>query len=90
MIIEGLLTIVKNLLFMLFSVFNLPSLPETLLTSLNSFLDLIFNNLSLIGFFIRPTTFKILVPVAIILINFKHIYKVFMWILRKIPFLNIS
>lgn len=90
MIIEMLLNLVKTILFAILSIFNLPSLPSDLLDSLDTFLDLIFDNLSLIGLFIRPTTFKIIVPVALVLMNFEVIYKVSMWILRKIPFLNIK
>ena len=63
--------------------------PEDLLNSLYSFLDLIFENLTLLGFFIRPTTLTIVIPLLIILINFDKIYKFVMWILKKIPMLNI-
>lgn len=90
MIIEFLLNVVKTILQAILSLFNLPSLPDELIASLNTFFDLIFENLSLIGFFVRPATFKLLVPLALILINFKHIYNITMWILRKIPFLNIE
>ena len=56
----------------------------------NNFLDLIFNNLTLLGFFIRPTTLTIVIPILIILLNFEEIYKFVMWILKKIPVLNIK
>lgn len=90
MIIQLLLNLIKNILLAIVSFFNLPSIPDELINSLNSFFDLIFDNLSLIGFFVRPTTFRLFVPIALVLINFKHIYNIFMWILRKIPFLNIK
>lgn len=90
MIIEILLSVVKTILFGILSVFNLPSLPQGLLDSLDTFLDLIFDNLSLIGLFVRPTTFKIIIPVVLVLMNFEHIYNVSIWILRKIPFLSIK
>lgn len=90
MIIEGLLNLVFTLLKFVFSWLNLPAMPESLISSINTFFDLVFGNLSLLGFFIRPTTLTIVIPILIILINFERIYKFTMWILRKIPFINIS
>ena len=74
----------------LFGWINIPQVPESITNSINSFLNLIFDNLSLLGFFIRPTTLKILVPLIIIVINFKYIYKFIMWFLKKLPFINIK
>ena len=89
MIIQLILNLLKSLLFSVFSWINLPQFPEGLTNSLNSFIDLIFDNLNLLGFFIRPATITIVIPVLIILINFDKVYKLTMWILKKIPMLNI-
>ncbi len=89
MIIQLILNLLKTLLFSVFSWINLPQFPEELTNSLNSFIDLIFDNLNLLGFFIRPATITIVIPVLIILINFDKVYKLTMWILKKIPMLNI-
>lgn len=89
MIIQLILNLLKTLLFSVFSWINLPQFPEGLTNSLNSFIDLIFDNLNLLGFFIRPATITIVIPVFIILINFDKVYKLTMWILKKIPMLNI-
>ena len=90
MIIEGLLNLLFGLINFCFSWLNLPAFPPELAESIDNFLDLIFNNLSLLGFFIRPTTLQIIIPALIIVINFDRIYKFVMWILRKIPILNIN
>jgi len=89
LIIQLILNLLKTLLFSVFSWINLPQFPEGLTNSLNSFIDLIFDNLNLLGFFIRPATIMIVIPVLIILINFDKVYKLTMWILKKIPMLNI-
>ena len=89
MIIQLILNLLKTLLFSVFSWINLPQFPEGLTNSLNSFIDLIFDNLNSLGFFIRPATIMIVIPVLIILINFDKVYKLTMWILKKIPMLNI-
>lgn len=78
------------LIHLLFDWINIPAFPETLKSSINSFFDLIFGNLSLLGFFVRPFTLKIVIPLLLFLINFKYIYKLVMWIIRKIPFLHIN
>lgn len=89
MIITLILNLLKTLIFAVFSWINIPSLPESITNGLNSFLDIIFNNITLLGFFIRPITITIVIPVLIILLNFDEIYKFTMWILKKIPMLNI-
>lgn len=83
---EGLLFVLE----LLFGWINLPSFPVALSGSINSFLNLIFDNLSLLGFFIRPGTLKLVVPILIILINFEFIYKIIMWIIKKVPFLAVK
>ena len=73
-----------------FSWINLPQFPSSLSGSINDFLNLIFDNLSLIGFFVRPITLQIVIPILIILINFELLYKLVIWIIRKIPILGVK
>ena len=82
--------LLEILIHLLFGWINIPAFPEDLKNNINSFLDLIFGNLSMLGFFVRPTTLKIVVPLLIIVINFKYIYKISMWLIKKIPFLSIK
>lgn len=93
-IIDNLLNFLFELLFvivqLLFGWINIPAFPDSLKNSINSFFDLIFNNLTFLGFFVRPATLKIIIPLAIFMINFKYIYKLTMWIIKKIPFLNLK
>lgn len=90
MIIESILNLVFSLIKFIFGWLSLPAFPEELTNTINSFFDIIFSNVSLLGFFIRPTTLQILVPVLIIVLNFEKIYKFVMWIVKKIPMLNIK
>ena len=90
MILEAILNLFKNLLFIVFGWINLPAFPEGLINSINSFLDLIFNNLNLLVFFIRQTTLSLSIPNLIALLNFEKLYKLTIWILRKIPMLGIK
>lgn len=63
--------------------------PESLVNSINHVLDIIFSNLNFLGMFLRLDTIKILVPLLIFVINFEWVYRLVMWIISKIPFLNI-
>lgn len=93
-IFTNILNFLWDLLFilldLLFGWINIPPFPDTLKNNINTFLDLIFNNLTFLGFFVRPTTLKIMIPLAIFVFNFKYIYKLTMWIIKKIPFLNMK
>lgn len=90
MILEAILNLFKGLLFICFSWINIPNFPTELTNNIDAFLDLIFNNLTLLGFFVRPITLQIAIPILIVLLNFDNLYKLSMWILRKIPMLGIK
>lgn len=90
MIIEALLTLVFTVLKFAFGWINLPAFPNELSVNIDTFLSYIFNNLTILGFFIRPLTLTLFIPTLIIVLNFDHIYKFTMWILRKIPFLGVK
>lgn len=90
MIIEVLLNLIKGLLNIVFGWISLPSLPTEITDSIEGFLFLIFSNLQLLGFFIPPFVIFTAVPLLIIAVNFERVYKLTMWILRKIPFFNMN
>ncbi len=86
MVTTFILDLAKLLVDLIFAV--LPSLPQldvSILTSLNGFVNLIFDHLDLLGFFVRISTIKTLVPLVILAANFDHIYHFSMWIIRKLP-----
>lgn len=90
MIVKGILNLIKTLLFTCFSWINLPDFPAELQASLDEYLEIIFQGINLFGFFIRPLTIQIALPLILIIINFDKVYKITMWILRKIPMLGIK
>ena len=89
-IINNLLNFLYFIMDFLFGWINIPQMPNELINSINTFIDLIFDNLTLLGFFIRPITLKILIPLIIFVFNFKYIYKVVIWLIHKIPFISLN
>lgn len=91
MLVESLFNGVTSLIDGILNLLDvLPEFPEDLVTSMDSFFFLIFDNLSLLGFFVRLDTVKILIPLVIVVMNFEDIYAFVMWILRKIPFIGVE
>lgn len=91
MIISTILNLLKFLITTIFGVLpNIPNVPNVISSSITSFLNLIFENVQLLGIFLPIPTVKIAVPIAIVIINFDHIYNLTMFILKKIPMLGIS
>lgn len=85
MIVELLLNLISGVLKPVFSFINLPAFPENLANSINTELDLIFENASFVGFFVRPSTLSVVATTAIVVITFSRLYKVIVWIWNKLP-----
>ena len=85
MIIATLLNLILVLLKFAFGWINLPGIPVEADTAICNYLDLVFDNLTFLNFFVRPSTLKIVASSAIILYTFSKAYKVFLWIWHKLP-----
>lgn len=92
MIYETILDLTTNFLEFIFSLIPpLPDLPQSLHDSLFDYIDLIFSNgTNILGLFVRLNTVKIVIPLLIIIMNFDKIYSLVLWILKKIPILNMK
>lgn len=91
MIIEGLVNIlVMSIQAVLSLIPNLPDLPVDLIEGANGFINLIFDNLGLLGLFIPISTIKIVVPLILVIVNFDKIYRLVIWTLKKIPVFGIE
>ena len=67
----------------LFSWLNLPDFPDELKVNIYNFTDLIFDNLDLLGFFVRLKTLSILLPLFLVVFNLRILFKIFMWFYNK-------
>ena len=63
MIIEAILNMLLTVITTVLGVLpSIPDVPDSFKTSVNSVLDTIFNNLGLLGVFVRPATLQIIIP----------------------------
>lgn len=91
MIIENLINVlIMSVQAVLSLIPSLPSLPFDLVEGSYAFIDLIFDNIGLLGLFIPITTIKIVIPLVILIINFDKIYRLVIWVLKKIPIFGIE
>lgn len=91
MIISSILDLLKFVITTVFGILpSIPPMPESLTNGINTFLNIIFDNVGLLGLFVPINVMKIAIPIAIVIINFDHIYKITLWILKKIPMLGMN
>lgn len=90
MIVETLLNVIYSVLTTLLGFITLPAFPAELTSGFNSYLSIILDNaMGIISFILPWNIIKIGLPIALVVGNAKHIYHFVMWILAKIPMLNI-
>ncbi len=90
MIVEALLNLVLNLLKLVFGWINLPDMPDSVMAVIDKLFEALEGAVGLFGIFVDLNMVKILLPVLLIVVNFEHVWKFTMFILRKIPFLGIE
>lgn len=90
MIIKALMDMIAAILQGLLSFIQIPSFPEEWTAAVDSFMDLLFQNVALVDLVIPWNVIKLGIPILIAIINMDKIYDAIMWILRKIPMLGMS
>lgn len=90
MIIEGLLDFIINVLtFILDLLPDLPSVPAEVTSAVSTFINLIFDNVGLLGVFVPLGIIKVIIPLWLGIEAFDKVYSLVFWVIRKIPMLNI-
>lgn len=91
MILTAILQGLSGLLISILALLpNLPQLPDSILNGMNNFIDIIFQNVGLLNLFIPISTIKVAVGLVLIIVNFDKIYKLVMWVLKKIPIFGVK
>lgn len=69
---------------------DLPQAPEQVQYYINYFFDVLFSGFGLISVFVDWTVFKTILALWFVVFNFEHIYKLIMYVLKKIPFIGVK
>lgn len=92
MIIELMLNLVLSFIDLIFSILpDVPTIPIDISNTITSYIDLIITNgIGILNIIIRPTTMQIAIIIIIFINSFEYIYSIIMWVVRKIPFINLK
>lgn len=90
MILESVFNLFKTALFALFSFINIPDLPPEISSVVIRIMAYLNAGFRFVLYFFDVNVLIGLLPFVIILINFDHVYKLVMFVVRKIPFLGIK
>lgn len=91
MIIEWMINLGVGLFDVILSMLGvLPNYPEPAIQTIDYVFDTMFAAVGLAGVFIDMNFVKIMIPIAIAIYNFDYIFKFIMFILKKIPIINIK
>lgn len=90
MIIEALLNIVKLLVNLLFGWVQIPPVPDAITSVVDTVFRYIEQGMLIVYIFAPRELVQVLLPLVIIVVNFEHLYKLGMWILKKIPMVGIE
>ena len=86
MIVEALINLVTVVIKLLAIPFNiLPDTPQQLVDSVNYYMDVIFNNLDFISFFVNVDTLRNVAVIAIAIWTLDKGYSLLIWIMHKLP-----
>ena len=90
MIVKFLLELIFGLLQIVFAPINLPDLPDGIHVVIERFVEIISSAVGLFSVFVDFTVVKWLLPVVVAIVFFDRIWKLIMFILRKIPFIGVQ
>lgn len=90
MIISALLNVVRSLIEILFGWVQLPAVPDTITTVVDTLFTYMQQGIGILWIFVPQDLVKIILPLVIIIHNFDHLYHLGIWILKKIPMIGIE
>lgn len=90
MIIESVLNLFSSALKLIFGWINLPQLPPDVQTVLDSLFEYMDAGIGFVFLFFNMSLVKLMLPFVLVVMNFDKVYKLVMYVLRKIPLLGIK
>ncbi len=91
MLTEWMLSLGQHIIDVVFALTGvLPDFSSNITGAVDKVFILMFNGVSLVSIFIDMNMVKLLIPFVIAILNFDKIIKAIMFILKKIPILDIK
>ena len=86
MIVEALINLITVVIKIIATPFGiLPDTPPGLVDTMDYYLELVFENINFIGFFVNVDTLKAVALISIAIWTLDNSYNFLMWIIRKLP-----
>ncbi len=90
MILESVFNLFKSAIKLIFAWINIPAAPEEVTTVIDTMITYMHSGIGFLFLFFNMDLVKIMIPFVLIVANFEEVYKLVMFVLRKIPFLGIE
>lgn len=90
MLIMLLLDVFFGVLHMLFSIVQLPPVPDQLLTYMYDFFGILQSAMGFVWLVVSQDLVLVLLPIVVVVSQFKNIYNLLMWVVKKIPMLGVQ
>ena len=90
LIVESILNLFSSALKLIFGWISLPELPAEISSVVNQLIEYMNSGMCFVFLFFSIDLIRIMLPLVIVVANFDKVYKLVMFVLRKIPFLGIK
>lgn len=90
MIVSSVLNLFVGMLELVFGWIQLPNLPDSIMSIIDTVFGYITGSIGLLGVFVDLDVVMVLIPLVIAVARFDDLWKMTMFVLRKIPFVNIG
>lgn len=90
MILESVFNLFSSAIKLIFGWIDLPDLPAEVETVISQLFDYLEAGMGFVCLAVNMDLVKIMLPFVLVVANFDKVYKLVMFVLRKIPFLGIK
>lgn len=90
MILESVFNLFSSAIKLIFAWINLPDLPVEVESVINQLFDYLEMGFCFVTLFFNMDLVRIMLPFVLVVMNFDKVYKLVMFVLRKIPFLGLD
>ena len=90
MILESVFNLFSSAIKLIFAWIDLPDLPAEVDSLINMLFDYMEMGMGFVCLFIDMNFVKLMLPFVLVVMNFDKVYKLVMFVLRKIPFLGLD